>query len=134
VTDVEITRHMPHRVTIVAGVPGAGADIGAVLPSTAHELAAALESRGVAVTMPGNSLEPIELRGDLLLPILEFASGVATGALGQLVADAVNDLVHRRKPPPNRVHLQVVTTRDGQRVTLDLEGSSDEVARALREL
>jgi hypothetical protein len=134
VTDAETKRHVPLGLTILPGVPGMGDEVGPFLPSSAEELAEALESRGVAVAMPSGSLEPIELRGDLLLPILEFASGVATGALGQLVADAVTDLVHRRKPSASRVRLRILTMRDGRRVAMDMEGSCDEVVRALREL
>jgi hypothetical protein len=134
VSDRDAAQDMSLRVSILPGVPGIGAEIGAFLPSSAQELAEALESRGVMVVMPSDSVESIELRGDLLLPILEFASGVATGALGQLVADAVSDLVRRRKPPPTRVHLRVLTEEDGDRVTLDIEGSGAQVVRALRDL
>ena len=123
------------QIIILPGIPGMGApDLGAVLPASAQELAEALRARGVTVVMPSESLEAIELRGDLLFPILEFVSGVATGALGQLVADAVGDLVRRRKPSPTRVHIRVLAEEDGKRVTLDMQGSGDQVVEALREL
>lgn len=83
---------------------------------------------------PSTPLEEVDTRGDLVLPILAFISGVSTAALGQLVAEAIMSLVRDRKDPISNVTLRIEREKLGERVLLDIEGSPDAVVAALRSL
>jgi len=132
----EIPLAVGSSVTLLPGLPGsaADADFGELLPETAREFTAALESVGLRVTIARPEATSVAVRGELILPIIEFASGVAVGAVGQLVADGIIALVKKLKRPPAKVRIRVIVKRGDEPVTIDIEGNLSHVVETLREL
>ena len=86
------------------------------------------------MSVPEPDRELVTLRGDLLIPILEFVGGVASGALGQMVADSITDLLDRRKQRPDRMEVEIQRKTKGKKEVLHIVGEVDDVLKAIRKL
>ncbi len=114
------------RYATIPGLP-------TVLPVWAPELVAALTEAGAEVTVgePDRIVE--EQRAlELWLPVLEVASGLAIGAAGSLLANAIERFVRGRTVAPDQLHVRIhLRNGDDERV-IELSGTPDDVGSALR--